>query len=62
MKRPEFTREQEDWLCWIIGEWYLLCKNTICSTGEPHNLGFAVNNLKDILCDIERKRREEEYF
>ncbi len=49
MKRPEFTREQEDWICYAIGEWYLQWKNGITSPGIPHNFGFAKEDLKMLL-------------
>ncbi len=51
MNRPEFTREQEDWLCEIIGDWYLYWKNRICE-GE-HRLGPAKEHLKTLICDKE---------
>lgn len=54
---PKFTREQEDWICFQVGEWYLKYKHRItfhtrgcagCSCSE-HYLGSAAQNLKDRL-------------
>jgi hypothetical protein len=47
-KKPFFTREQEDWICYQIGEWYLEWKNCIAK-GE-HQLGYAKEKLKLRLC------------
>jgi len=49
MMRPEFTRKQEEWLCQAIGDWYLEWKGKI-TNGEPHKLGIAKENLKEIVC------------
>ena len=65
-QKPEFTREQEDWICYQIGEWYLEWKDKIIlnsfSTDEKivfdparaftHNLGIAKEDLKLRLCKI----------
>ncbi len=53
------TREQQDWVCYQIGEWYLEWKNHI-TDGHQHRLGFAKEMLKERLCketndDQERK-------
>jgi len=67
--RPEFTREQEDWICYQIGEWYLDWKDKIIlnsfSTDEKivfdpakaftHELGIAKEHLKEILCHKKEK-------
>ena len=51
MSRPEFTKEQEDWLCYMIGEWYLLWKNRICGKDGTHSLGIAKEQLKALFCN-----------
>ena len=53
------TREQEDWICYQIGEWYLQWKDNIvdhhckekfdCSC-RYHKLGYAKELLKERLC------------
>jgi hypothetical protein len=49
MKRPEFTKEQEYWLCEILDNWYFSWKRRIAH-GE-HCLGYAKEELKEMLCD-----------
>ncbi len=52
------TREQQDWVCDKIGEWYLEWKGKIiahtpdCREFCPHThrLGFAKEMLKEKLC------------
>lgn len=46
--QQSFTREQVDFICYEIGDWYLLWKNKIAS-GE-HRLGFAKEQLKTMIC------------
>lgn len=46
---PIFTKEQEDWICHQIGEWYLEWKNKITDRQE-HRLGYAKELLKERLC------------
>lgn len=51
MNRPPFTREQEDWICYQIGEWYLDWRNKIADYDtKTHNLGYAKEKLKLRLC------------
>lgn len=50
MQRPNFTREQEDWICEIIGDWYFTWKNSMTNNREPHSLGRAKEDLKLLLC------------
>lgn len=47
-----FTRQQQDWICFQIGEWYLTWKNKMVSNGGPniHRLGVAKEQLKTMLC------------
>jgi hypothetical protein len=51
MKKQEFTREQEDWLCFVLDEWYLEWKNKITDQGVTHSLGIAKEKLKLLLCE-----------
>lgn len=48
MENPKFTKEQQYWICDIIGDWYLLWKNKL-TDGRQHNLGFAKEHLKQLL-------------
>lgn len=48
MKRPDFTREQEDWFCYILDEWYYSWKGRIAK--EEHRLGIAKEELKSLFC------------
>lgn len=49
--RPEFTKEQEDWICYVIGDWYLDWKHRIVLEGGTHRLGIAKEHLKKMLCE-----------
>jgi hypothetical protein len=53
MSKVEFTREQEDWLCYAIGEWYMGWKGKMTDNHHPHKLGIAIEQLKDIICGNE---------
>ena len=53
MDKITFTHEQEEFLCWIIGEWYLKWKNALptCDCGsKTHQFGLAKEHLKDLIC------------
>lgn len=50
LKRPKFTREQEDWICYAIEEWYLHWKDKMTANNELHRLGHAKEDLKILLC------------
>jgi hypothetical protein len=46
-----FTDEQIDFICYQIGEWYLIWKNQIANYDErTHRLGFAKEQLKSMIC------------
>ena len=47
--KPNFTQEQKDFICWQIGEWYLMMKPLL--EGKQHNLGFMKEKLKLMVCD-----------
>lgn len=59
--RPEFTREQEDWICYQIGEWYLEWKNKIVSGECCHKLGIAKEHLKMILCEKDKPNEKKPF-
>lgn len=48
--RPHFTREQIDWICYQIGDWYLQMKPLL--EGQ-HNLGYMKERLKLMICGDE---------
>jgi hypothetical protein len=49
----DFTKAQEDYVCYVIGDWYLKWKvafSADCKCGaKQHRLGFAKENLKRML-------------
>ncbi len=47
------TYKQEDFICWQIGEWYLYWKNNLTDPYVPHKLGYAKEQLKEMLCSGE---------
>jgi hypothetical protein len=50
-KRPEFTTEQMDWICYQIGDWYLEWKNKLTDfENKTHSLGYAKELLKAKIC------------
>jgi hypothetical protein len=49
-KAPEFTQEQKDWICYQIGDWYLMMKPLL--EGQ-HNLGYMKEKLKLMVCGDE---------
>lgn len=52
MKKPEFTQEQKDWICYQIGCWYVEWKNILVNyEDQTHKLGYAKEKLKTLLCD-----------
>ncbi len=55
MKRPEFTQEQLDWLCFIIGDWYLIWKHKMTDNEKTHRLGYAKEQLKLMIYEYEDK-------
>lgn len=57
MKRPEFTKEQENWMCDMVGDWYLYWKPRLIDyETKTHKLGYAKEMLKAILC------QDKEFF
>lgn len=49
LNAPHFTKEQVDWICYQIGEWYLDMKPLL--EGQ-HNLGHMKERLKLMICPI----------
>lgn len=49
----KLTKQQVDEICYIIGDWYLQHKMSICDPGIPHNLGRAKEHLKEMICSAE---------
>ena len=48
--KPNFTEEQKNWICYQIGDWYLMMKPLL--EGQ-HNLGYMKEKLKTMICDDE---------
>jgi hypothetical protein len=48
-KGVTFTHDQEEFICFQIGEWYLRWKDKI-TDNETHRLGLAKEELKKMLC------------
>lgn len=61
MNRPEFSKDQEYWLCDVIGGWYLAWKNAITKPGTEHQLGFAKELLKQMICAIKCEKCKNNY-
>jgi hypothetical protein len=47
VKAPKFTAEQINWICYQIGDWYLMMKPLLEGT---HNLGHMKERLKTMIC------------
>ena len=54
MKTP-LTREQEDEICYIIGEWYLKRKGIDWNS----YIGRAKEELKDMICKSHLEEQED---
>ncbi len=51
MIKPKFTMEQENYICYQIGDWYLKWRNNIAvGEGIGHRLGVAKEDLKVMIC------------
>ena len=48
--KPNLTQEQKDFICYQIGEWYLMMKPLL---EGRHNLGHMKEKLKLMVCDDE---------
>jgi hypothetical protein len=59
MKKPEFTPEQQEWICYQIDEWYLYYKDRLINYDDrTHRLGLAKEQLKILLCCTEDEKTE----
>ena len=47
----QFTHEQEDFICYQIGDWYLKWKSCIANKDGTHRLGIAKEDLKNMICE-----------
>lgn len=45
--KPELTREQEDWICYVIGAWYIEYEDRI---KDHKSLRNAKEILKQLIC------------
>lgn len=45
--KPNFTQDQKDFICYQIGDWYLMMKPLL---EVQHNLGFMKEKLKTMIC------------
>jgi len=48
--KPNFTQDQKNFICYQIGDWYLMMKPLL--EGQ-HNLGYMKEKLKIMVCDDE---------
>ena len=47
MKKITLSREQEDYICYVIGEWYVKWKMRDLNS----SIGYAKEELKHMICD-----------
>lgn len=58
----KFTKQQVDFICYQIGEWYLEWKNQLVDyDNKQHRLGYAKELLKERICGEEYYTLEDEY-
>lgn len=59
MKKPEFTQEQKDYICYQIGEWYIKWKDRLINFDDrTHRLGYAKEILKVMICESREEMME----
>lgn len=52
MNKPDFTKEQKDFICHHIDEWYLYWKEKLVDyDNKTHRLGYAKEGLKILLLE-----------
>lgn len=57
----KFTKQQVDYICYQIGEWYLEWKNQLVDyDNKQHRLGYAKELLKEKICGEEYYELEDE--
>lgn len=57
----KFTKQQVDFICYEIGEWYLQWKNQLVDYDHrTHRLGYAKELLKERICGLEEYKDLED--
>lgn len=60
IEQPKFTPEQVDYICYVIGEWYLDWRSAIGGDKHaPHRLGYAKEKLKEMLFPVRELSEEK---
>lgn len=58
----KFTKQQVEFICYQIGEWYVKWKNQLVDyENRTHRLGYAKEDLKTIICGEDYENLEDEY-
>jgi len=58
----KFTKQQVEFICYQIGEWYVEWKNQLIDyENKTHRLGYAKELLKEKICGKEYEDLEDEY-
>lgn len=58
----KFTKQQVEFICYQIGEWYVKWKNQLVDyENRTHRLGYAKEDLKTIICGEDYEDLEDEY-
>ena len=58
----KFTKQQVDFICYQIGEWYVQWKNQLVDyENRTHRLGYAKEDLKTIICGEDYEDLEDEH-
>lgn len=58
----KFTKQQVDFICYQIGEWYVQWKDQLVDyDNKQHRLGYAKEGLKERICGEEYEDLEDEY-
>jgi len=58
----KFTKQQVEFICYQIGEWYVQWKNQLVDyETKTHRLGFAKETLKERICGEEYEDLEDEH-
>lgn len=53
--KAKFTNDQIDFICYCIGEWYLMWKDKLVDYDDKtHRLGYAKEQLKLMICGDDR--------
>lgn len=59
----KFTKQQVDFICYQIGEWYVQWKNQLVDyETRTHRLGQAKEALKERICGLEEYKDLEDEF